>query len=171
MMRHGRPAAAHDGDTNRAPCARREKQRRATNARPARNVSAIVTQKSGAKPAHHRAASNVQQIAKAASTGRASCAAIARQSRQRTRSCARGGGATACAAAPMPEPKFVVSILKNEGCLKEYLAGTCAWLQPELQERRLFTVGGGRSVNQAGNNFPANGGGGGEAYERRGRRS
>ncbi|KZV26296.1 hypothetical protein F511_40986 [Dorcoceras hygrometricum] len=34
------------------------------------------------------------------------------------------------------------------GCFKEYLAGTCAWLQPELQERRLFTVGGGRSVNQ-----------------------
>ncbi|KZV45759.1 mannan endo-1,4-beta-mannosidase 6-like [Dorcoceras hygrometricum] len=27
------------------------------------------------------------------------------------------------------------------GCFKEYLAGTCAWLQPELQERRLFTVG------------------------------
>ncbi|KZV30718.1 heat shock protein 83 [Dorcoceras hygrometricum] len=23
---------------------------------------------------------------------------------------------------------------------KEYLAGTCAWLQPELQERRLFTT-------------------------------
>ncbi|KZV06700.1 hypothetical protein F511_45818 [Dorcoceras hygrometricum] len=34
------------------------------------------------------------------------------------------------------------------GCFNEYLAGTCAWLQPELQERRLFTVGGGRSVNQ-----------------------
>ncbi|KZV45365.1 hypothetical protein F511_09022 [Dorcoceras hygrometricum] len=33
-------------------------------------------------------------------------------------------------------------------CFKEYLAGTCAWLQPELQECRLFTVGGGRSVNQ-----------------------
>ncbi|KZV23425.1 hypothetical protein F511_40034 [Dorcoceras hygrometricum] len=25
------------------------------------------------------------------------------------------------------------------GVPKEYLAGTCAWLQPELQERRLFT--------------------------------
>ncbi|KZV39788.1 hypothetical protein F511_29736 [Dorcoceras hygrometricum] len=34
------------------------------------------------------------------------------------------------------------------GFFKEYLASTCAWLQPELQERRLFTVGGGRSVNQ-----------------------
>ncbi|KZV32856.1 hypothetical protein F511_18745 [Dorcoceras hygrometricum] len=34
------------------------------------------------------------------------------------------------------------------GCFNEYLAGTCAWLQMELQERRLFTVGGGRSVNQ-----------------------
>ncbi|KZT76389.1 hypothetical protein F511_46586 [Dorcoceras hygrometricum] len=33
-------------------------------------------------------------------------------------------------------------------CFKEYLAGTCAWLQPELQEHRIFTVGGGRSVNQ-----------------------
>ncbi|KZV32588.1 hypothetical protein F511_15753 [Dorcoceras hygrometricum] len=33
-------------------------------------------------------------------------------------------------------------------CFSVYLAGTCAWLQPELQERRLFTVGGGRSVNQ-----------------------
>ncbi|KZV38005.1 hypothetical protein F511_10226 [Dorcoceras hygrometricum] len=39
-----------------------------------------------------------------------------------------------------------VSIISR--CFKEYLAGTCAWLQPELQERRLFTVGGGRSVNQ-----------------------
>ncbi|KZV51173.1 hypothetical protein F511_19723 [Dorcoceras hygrometricum] len=28
------------------------------------------------------------------------------------------------------------------------LLATRAWLQPELQERRLFTVGGGRSVNQ-----------------------
>ncbi|KZV26421.1 hypothetical protein F511_14499 [Dorcoceras hygrometricum] len=28
------------------------------------------------------------------------------------------------------------------------LLATCAWLQPELQERRLFTVGGGRFVNQ-----------------------
>ncbi|KZV43134.1 lipase class 3 family protein [Dorcoceras hygrometricum] len=35
-----------------------------------------------------------------------------------------------------------------QGVSEEYLAGTCAWLQPELQERRLFTVGGGRSVNQ-----------------------
>ncbi|KZV41631.1 hypothetical protein F511_23128 [Dorcoceras hygrometricum] len=44
------------------------------------------------------------------------------------------------------------------GVSKEYLAGTCAWLQPELQERRLFTVGGGRSVNQVHdrNRYPSN---------------
>ncbi|KZT76508.1 hypothetical protein F511_46466 [Dorcoceras hygrometricum] len=44
------------------------------------------------------------------------------------------------------------------GCFKEYLAGTCAWLQPELQEHRLFTVGGGRSVNQVHdrNRYPSN---------------
>ncbi|KZV39185.1 hypothetical protein F511_16926 [Dorcoceras hygrometricum] len=50
-------------------------------------------------------------------------------------------------------PETINTIIQNNsmtfiGCFKEYLAGTCAWLQPELQERRLFTVGGGRSVNQ-----------------------
>ncbi|KZV35502.1 hypothetical protein F511_34531 [Dorcoceras hygrometricum] len=62
------------------------------------------------------------------------------------------------------------------GCFKEYLAGTCAWLQPELQERRLFTVCGGRSVNQVHdrNRSPSNqpalegGGGGVRLIERRG---
>ncbi|KZV21530.1 hypothetical protein F511_14868 [Dorcoceras hygrometricum] len=53
------------------------------------------------------------------------------------------------------------------GCLDDYLAATRAWLQPELQERRLFTVGGDRSVNQLAGASPASGGGGGDKRRRR----
>ncbi|KZV49732.1 kinesin-4-like [Dorcoceras hygrometricum] len=112
--RHGRPEAAHDGDTNRAPCVRREKQRRTANARPARNVSAIVTQKSGAKPAHHWAASTVNRSPKqhppAVHRARPS-----RDNRASARALGHGEGASPCAAAPMPEPTSLFRFLKNEG--------------------------------------------------------
>ncbi|KZV57430.1 hypothetical protein F511_04867 [Dorcoceras hygrometricum] len=49
------------------------------------------------------------------------------------------------------------------------LLATRAWLQPELQERRLFTVGGGRFVNQVGRSMSGEArGGGGEALEEKG---
>ncbi|KZV44499.1 hypothetical protein F511_25757 [Dorcoceras hygrometricum] len=64
------------------------------------------------------------------------------------------------------------------GCFEKYPAGTCAWLQPELQERRLFTKAEGFYRQQilleklAGTS-PASGGGGGRrtaVEEERGRR-
>ncbi|KZV22270.1 hypothetical protein F511_07471 [Dorcoceras hygrometricum] len=51
------------------------------------------------------------------------------------------------------------------GCFNEYLAGTCAWLQPELQERRLFTAEGFYRrrilLEKLAGTSPASGGGGG----------
>ncbi|KZV24805.1 hypothetical protein F511_21015 [Dorcoceras hygrometricum] len=59
--------------------------------------------------------------------------------------------------------------LREKGVQMTTLLATCTWLQPELQERRLFTVDGGRTVNQPEQvRRAAHGGGGVRLEERRG---
>ncbi|KZV28694.1 hypothetical protein F511_27046 [Dorcoceras hygrometricum] len=71
----------------------------------------------------------------------------ARQARiSRSSNIVHSSGHLAPVACPARDVRMSIARPARDGV--NTLLATRAWLQPELQERRLFTVGGGRSVNQ-----------------------